>query len=464
MTLNLILQPTEPTLAQLDTPQICYVLVTLRPQTGSSGDRPVNWALVADASRSMRIPIVDEAQFRQLVRAGGAHEVLVDGIPVWQLTEPVDPQLRGETPSALDYTARALHSVVEQMDAADRFTLVACAEHARVLVPNTSGADRAVLVRGIEQLKLIDLGEATDLARGLHLALNELVRGRAASDTKTERILLLTDGFTQYPDTCLKLAQQAAAEGVTISTLGLGGDFQDDLLTALADAGGGRAMFMRHAATIPQAVRQELAAARAVTLRTVTLTLRLSRDVTLRRATRIQPALSQLTPTMDDPRTVRLYPGDLESGTPVTILLELLAPATPPLHPAISAVDDGTARRMRLARLILNSPDLPTTTHDLVATYTRTPTAPPPTVLEAVAYAHAARLQRQAMEAAAQGDHAAAATRLRAAADRLTDLGENDLAAAALHEALSLEQTGQTSGVGAKELTYATRRLRSEEA
>jgi len=191
MTLNLILQPTEPTLAQLDTPQICYVLVTLRPQAGTSGTRPVNWALVADASRSMRIPIVDEAQFRQLVRSGGAHEVLVDGIPVWQLTEPVDPQLRGETPSALDYTTRALHSVVEQMDAADRFTLVACAEHARVLVPNTSGADRVVLVQGIEQLKMIDLGEATDLARGLHLALNELVCGRAASDTKTERILLV---------------------------------------------------------------------------------------------------------------------------------------------------------------------------------------------------------------------------------------------------------------------------------
>jgi hypothetical protein len=148
----------------------------------------------------------------------------------------------------------------------------------------------------------------------------------------------------------------------------------------------------------------------------------------------------------------------------VMILLELLVPATPLLHPAISPVDDGTARRMRLARLILNSPDLPTTSHDLIATYTRTPTSPLPSVLKAVAYAHAARLQRQAMEAAATGNHAGAATRLRAAATRLTDLGEHDLASAALHEALSLEQTGQTSGVGAKELTYATRRLGSDEA
>lgn len=459
MTLTLTIQPTKPTLAPSSTPQLCYLLVTLTPQAGSGGTRPVNWALVADASRSMRIPIVDEAQFQQLVRSGGAQEVLVDGIPVWQLTQPVTPEIQADAPSALDYTARALHSVVEQMDAADRFTLVACAERARVLVPNTSGADRAVLVHGIGQLKGTHLGEETDLARGLDLALTELARGRSSSDTKTERMLLLTDGFTQHPDTCLNLARQAAAAGVTITTLGLGGEFQEDLLTALADVSGGRALFMRHANAIPQAVTQELAAARAVALRTVTLALTLSRDVTLRRATRINPTLALLEPTQRDPRTIMLHLGDIESRTPVTLLLELLVASAPQAFPAPAAANPGSPSRLRLAHLLLHSRDFPEATYDLVASYTPAPLPLPPAVLDAAARANAVRLQRQALDAVTKGDHAGATRLLRAAATRLAALGEHDLAATALHEAALLEQTGQTSAIGAKELTYATRRL-----
>ncbi|NWF79813.1 MAG: VWA domain-containing protein, partial [Chloroflexi bacterium] len=56
-------------------------------------------------------------------------------------------------------------------------------------------------------------------------------------------------------------------------------------------------------------------------------------------------------------------------------------------------------------------------------------------------------------------DHAGAATLLQAAATRLADLGEAGLAAAARHEAAVLAASGRDSGLGARELTYATRRL-----
>ncbi|NTV63950.1 MAG: VWA domain-containing protein, partial [Oscillochloris sp.] len=75
----------------------------------------------------------------------------------------------------------------------------------------------------------------------------------------------------------------------------------------------------------------------------------------------------------------------------------------------------------------------------------------------------ALRLQRRALEAAGKGEHAAAAGLLRAAAARLRDLGEAALAEAALAEAATLEATGSSSGVGQRELTYATRRLGEHE-
>ena len=39
--------------------QLCYLLLEIDAR-GSNARRPVNWALIADASRSMRIPIVDD--------------------------------------------------------------------------------------------------------------------------------------------------------------------------------------------------------------------------------------------------------------------------------------------------------------------------------------------------------------------------------------------------------------------
>lgn len=457
MSLNLYLQPVEPTLAPRAEPQLCYVLATISAAGVNSGVQAVNWAFVADASRSMRIPIVGEEQFRELVRAGGAQEVLVDGVPVWQLTSPVPPEIRASAPSALDYVARALHSVVEQLDHADRFALIACAEEAQLLAPAASGAERVGLVQGIGRLKGVQLGEETDLAQGLRLGLAELARGRNGAARRVERLLLLTDGFTQHADACLDLARRAAAEGVAISTIGLGGEFQDDLLTALADLSGGRALFLRHAEKIPRAVADELAAARMVVAPAVALTLTLSANVALRRVTRISPTLAPLELPAAAPAST-LHLGDLAGATPTRLLLELLAPPAPRRDPSAGP------SRLRLARLQLSSNAAPLVAADLVVSYTAHPVAAPPVVLDAAARANAARLQRRALALAAAGELQGAVDLLRAAAGRLHDLGEADLAAAALREAATLEQTGQTTGLGAKELTYATRRLGEREA
>src|SRR5262245_5974605 len=169
--LTLQINPHQPALAILREQQLCYLLLTISAP-GSGASRPVNWALIADASRSMRIPIVDEAQFRVLLRENAAQETLVDGVPVWQLSGPVPPEVRAASPSALDHVARALHSIVERLDGNDRFALIACAEEAVLLNRSTSGTERTELVRGISRLKSLNLGEQTNLAQGIELGLN----------------------------------------------------------------------------------------------------------------------------------------------------------------------------------------------------------------------------------------------------------------------------------------------------
>jgi hypothetical protein len=449
MSLLLSLNPAQLALAPRAEPQLCYALATVAADAGG-GAAPVNWAVVADASRSMRIPIVSEEQFRELVRTGGAQEVLVDGVPVWQLSGPVPEAVRAAAPSALDHTARALSSVIERLDRADRLAVVACAEQAGLLAA-AGGDGRAELVAGVGRLRSAQLGEETDLAAGMRLALQELARGSGVS-----RLILLTDGFTRDAASCVALAREAAAAGVSVSTLGLGGEFQDDLLTQMADLTGGRAVFLRRAEQIPAAVAAELDAARGVAARALTLTIALPRGAALRNATRLSPALAPLEWEADaEGRRLLIRLGDLERGAPVRLLLEIVAPPEPP------RAQPGGAR-VRIAALSAAS-GAAQAEADLVAHYVPGAPPPPPQLLDAAARASAARLQRRAAEAAARGEGEAAAGLLRAAAARLDELGEPGLAAAARREAEALAATGRGTGLGARELTYATRRLGEHE-
>lgn len=446
-TLTLGLNPDPLTLSPLGEPQLGYLLLSIEAR-GDGGARPVNWALIADASRSMRIPIVDEAQFRALIRDGGAQETLVDGVPVWQLSSPAPPQVRSAATSALDQVAHALHSIVERLDSQDRFALIACAEEAVLLTRSTSGERRVDLVRGISRLSSLNLGEQTDLAHGIELGLNELRQGR--DDRRAERLLLLTDGFTQRPEACLELAGSAAGEGVAISTLGLGGEFQEDVLTALADRSGGRASFLRTPDEIPQAIAAELSAARAVAARAVDLRIAAEGGAVLRRVTRIRPTLASLYENHAPERPLAAPPtihlGDLAAGRPATLLLEFLAPA------------HGLGRAP-LGRVMVGADGAPATEAALFVGYQSGAPAPPAAVFDAAARASAARLQRRALTALAAGTPAEAVRLLRAAAARFADLGERSLAADADAQAAALERTGRTTALDAKQLTYATRRL-----
>ncbi|WP_240695668.1 VWA domain-containing protein [Candidatus Chloroploca sp. Khr17] len=450
MSVNIHILPPEMPLHPSTGVQVGYAIVTIAADTGGAA-MPVNWAVVADASRSMRIPIVSEAQFRDLVRAGGAEEVLVDGVPVWQLTTPVPETIRASAPSALDHTVRALHSIVERLDQADQIALVACHEQALLLVA-TNGAERASLLAGASRLASLDPGETTDLAAGMRLALAQIGQHHDG----VSRMMLLTDGFTRDGEACVTLAREAAARGISVSTLGLGGEFQDELLTRIADLSGGRAVYVRQANAIPAAVAAELEAARQVVARSLQLTLtHLPRGCALRYVTRLSPSLAPLE-WEEDPvkRHLLIRLGDLERGRPVRLLLELVAPPAPPHPPTEGA-------RVRLATLTAQSGNARVATN-LIGHYAGR--LQPPAILDAAGRASAVRLQRRAAAAIMTADYHGAAQLLHAAARRFADLGETDLAEACRHEATMLATTGQDTGANARALTYATRRLGEYEA
>ena len=440
-------------LPMLQQPQLVYALLEIQPAADlGTVQLPVNLSLVVDRSQSMCIPILTEEQFAELARRGAVREVVVDGIPVWEFHN-VPADLAMKAPRNLDFVKIALHNVVEQLGPADRFSLVVFARDARVLIGNEDAANRRRLLAAVDQLDGLQLGDETHMARGMALGYAEATR--RMSPEMVTRIVLLTDGFAADGEECLRQAQAAAAARVPISTLGLGAEFNEELLISIADLTKGNAYFIHDPQEIPAVFARELNGVQGIVLRNLELKLALTGEVELRKAHRVRPVIADLGTVTITGGSASMPLGDLERDAPPALLLELVAPPRP-------------AGRYRLAQVVL-AYDNPIQgimgekiRADIVVQYAAGPeavSAPDPRVMNIVEKVNAHGLQTRALRDAQAGNVAGATQKLQAAYTRLLALGEHDLAEATRQEIENLQREGQLSAAGTKRLRYETRRL-----
>ena len=102
------------------------------------------------------------------------------------------------------------------------------------------------------------------------------IRSAPAGDF-VNRAILLTDGHANqgvvHPGELAHAAERFRADGITTSALGVGADFDEDLLSKVASQGGGHFYFIETAAQIPDLLASELGEALEVVARDVTLDL-----------------------------------------------------------------------------------------------------------------------------------------------------------------------------------------------
>ena len=98
----------------------------------------------------------------------------------------------------------------------------------------------------------MEVGGSTNISSGYLLGLNELSHAKTSSGST---LILISDGHANAgecnPDFFLQVAQKAALKRVTISSIGLGTGYDEVLLEAAAQGGGG---VHRFAATIDEAI------------------------------------------------------------------------------------------------------------------------------------------------------------------------------------------------------------------
>lgn len=157
----------------------------------------------------------------------------------------------------------------------DHLALVCYDEEVATVLERTAATKEAKTL-ALQRLAKIDARGSTDLHGGW-LRGAELIQPPTSGDAGVTKILLLTDGLANQgiidPPAIVEAAKQARARGVLTSTFGVGQDFNEQLLSAMATAGGGHFYFIERAKQLPDFLASELGETLEVVARDVVLNI-----------------------------------------------------------------------------------------------------------------------------------------------------------------------------------------------
>lgn len=384
--------------------QVVYLLIKVQPAAAARGERlPLNLCLVIDRSTSMQ----------------GAR---------------------------LEHVKGAAHQIIDELHDDDSLAVVTFHDRAEVVLPSQSGVNRA---RAKARVSTIWASGGTEILQGIRAGLTELEKRH--SKQITSHLILLTDGQT-YGDEedCIAEARQAGARRIGITTMGIGEDWNDTLLDEIAAQSGGVSAYIASPGQVRALLQQRVRGLGAVFAQGLMLGIRCAEGVWVESAFRVLPYLERFTPTND---VVSL--GAMQADVPLVIVLEV-------------GVAQKQAGDHRLLQLELTG-DIPALgrqgdklRHDIHFTFTSTESPPepvPPPILGALSKITLYRMQERAWDALESGDVNKATRQLEMVATRLFDLGEVQLARAAMLEAGRIAKGGDPTARGRKELKYGTRSL-----
>jgi Ca-activated chloride channel family protein len=393
----------------MNTQQLAYVLIEAVPGAGMAQvQMPLNLSLVLDKSGSM------------------------SGNKIQNLRQ-------------------AAKLVVDRLGPEDTISIVAFSDRKYLIAESQPVIDQQDLKKKIDRIRD---GGGTAISGGMGQGLAELAK--ALSPDRVSRMLLLTDGQTFGDEKqCLKLGQRAGGSGIVVNALGLGDDWNEDLLDDIAEASGGVADFIDSPDKIVAFFEQAVKSMQDTVVQNAQLVLRLASGVTPRQVWQVLPMISNLGYRPLSDRDVQVTLGELEKGQRRSLLVELLISPRP-----------AGSYRIAQAEISYDVPGLKLIGEkiktDIMLDFSADALQAKQydaEVMNIVEKVTAFKLQTRALEEAKMGNVAGASQKLRAAATRLLEMGEDELAQSALEEAENLEKSGQMSARGTKKLRYETRKL-----
>lgn len=203
-------------------PQEVYAAIDINAQEGVGGERPpLNISLVIDRSGSMR----------------------------------------GDKMTSARQASKAL---IDQLRPQDRLSIISYGTDVTLALPSTlaTGAARSRMRAVVEKMRAAG---GTNISGGYARGVDEVVK--FMRDDTINRVILVSDGEATVGNTSAHVFRQMArdyrSQGVSLSTIGVGLDYNEDVMASMADEGAGNYYFVdtpASAVAIFEAEMEQLAA------------------------------------------------------------------------------------------------------------------------------------------------------------------------------------------------------------
>jgi Ca-activated chloride channel family protein len=162
-----------------------------------------------------------------------------------------------DSPEKMPYLKRSLRVFLQSLAANDIVSIVAYSTESEVIVSAREVGDGAWIDRAIARL---EPDGSTNLHGGLMLGFREV--DRHFDPHRNNRVILLTDGIANVgvtdPERIAADAQHYNQHGIHLSTIGLGQDFNDALLSRLAIQGQGAYHYIDSAEEMDKVFRKDV--------------------------------------------------------------------------------------------------------------------------------------------------------------------------------------------------------------
>lgn len=216
----------------------------------------------------------------------------------------------------ITFALAAARMLIEQLTPRDRFSLTIFDDAVQTIAPSALATDRQRL---LDMLPGIHPGGSTALHAGWREGVAQ-VQPHVAADA-LNRVLIMTDGQANVgevnPDVIATDVKQASVQGVGTSAMGVGADYNEDLIEAMARSGDGNYYYIQSPDQLPALFQTELMGLLAL----------VGRGVRMRVAPAAGVVLADVLNDLERDPDGRLVLPNLIGGLPVEVVLRLQVPA-----------------------------------------------------------------------------------------------------------------------------------------
>ncbi|MFE4105664.1 vWA domain-containing protein [Almyronema epifaneia] len=337
----------------------------------------------------------------------------------------------------LDYAKQAACYAIEQLLPSDRISVVLFDTRVQTVVANTLATDKHRILQTIRDIRA---GSSTALHAGW--VEGGMQVSQYLNPEHLNRVLLLSDGLANVgetnPDAIAQDVHGLSQRGIGTSAMGVGNDYSEDLLEAMARSGDGNFYHIASPDQLPHIFQTELQGLVA------TVGQKVSLGLSPQAGTTVMDILNDF----DKTEYGRLKLPNLVVGNPITVVARLRLPA---LAQATSlcqvrlAWDDPQQGGRQVLQAALQLP--------IVGAEQMSDFPANPVVQEQVALLMAARARQEAIAKADSGDLAGAGAALRSASQAFSAMPASprlDSEATTLNDLATEFEQGHTAGARKK--------------